>query len=102
MPGLHHPVAKPFRCDGQPVQLPRQTDGKITDIDHFLHFASAFGRDFARLYRDQPRQIVLVIAQGIAEQPDKLAAARRGNRTPLQKCLVGLFHDRLDFGRPAR
>jgi hypothetical protein len=44
MPGFHHPVAGAFGGDGQTVELAREADGEIADVDHFLDFAEAFGR----------------------------------------------------------
>ena len=62
--------------DGEAVELARQADGEVADVDHLLHFAEAFGDDLAGLERDQPAEIVLGGAQLLAEQAHELAAAR--------------------------
>ena len=36
----------------QAVQHAALADGEIGDVDHFLHFAIAFGLDLAHLERD--------------------------------------------------
>ena len=53
MPGLHQPVAGPFGGDGPAVQLPRQADGELADVDHLLHLAERLGGDLAGLDRHQ-------------------------------------------------
>ena len=60
MPGFHHAVAGALGGDGQAVELARQADGEIADVDHLLHFAEAFGRDLAGFDRDQPAELGLV------------------------------------------
>ena len=56
MPGLGHAMAGALGGDGEAVQLPRQADGEIADVDHLLHFAEALGDDLADLKRDQRAQ----------------------------------------------
>jgi hypothetical protein len=84
VPGFHHAVAGAFAGDGQAVQLARQTDGEIADVDHFLHFAQAFGGDLAGLKRHQRAQFGLGGAQFFAQQgaPVRRAAGREPRATP--------------------
>ena len=46
-------VARPLRRDRQAVELARQTDGEVADVDHLLHFAQPFLQDLAGLERDE-------------------------------------------------
>ena len=68
--------------DGETVKLAREADREIADVDHFLDFAEAFGRDLAGLDRDQLAQGRLVIAQLVPEQANELAPFGCGNRAP--------------------
>ena len=51
MPLLHHAVPRPLRGDRQAVELARQADREVADVDHLLHFAVALGADLAHLER---------------------------------------------------
>ena len=82
MPLFHHPVAGPFRRDGQAVELSRQPGREVADVDHLLHFAVALRADLAHLERDQIAQRLLGVAQRLAEVADQLAALRRRHRAP--------------------
>ena len=82
MPLLVHAVAGAFGVHGQAIQLARQTDGELADVDHLLHFAVALGLGLAHLQRDQRTQRVLVRTQRIGAQADRLATARRRGRAP--------------------
>ena len=42
MPRLHHAVPGRSDGDGQAVELARQADREVADVDHLLHFAQAF------------------------------------------------------------
>ncbi len=59
----------PLRVHGDAIEHARLADGEVGDVDHFLHFAQAFGEDLAVLERDQRAEIVLVTAQLLAQQP---------------------------------
>ena len=89
MPGLHHAVRRPLGGDGQAVDLARQADREIADVDHLLDFAEPFGRDLAGLDRDQPAELGLGLAQLFAEQPDQLAALRRRHMAPFEEGVMG-------------
>ena len=56
MPGLHQPVTGALGGDGPAVQLPRQADGELADVDHLLHLAEGLGGDLACLDRDECRR----------------------------------------------
>ena len=77
MPAFPHVVSGAFRCDGEPVLLTRQANSEIADVDHFLDFAQAFGKNFAALYRNKTPKIVFMSTQFLSEETHKLAATRR-------------------------
>ena len=51
VPGLHQPVARALRGDGQAVELAGQPDREVADVDHLLHLAERLGADLAGLER---------------------------------------------------
>ncbi len=87
VPGFHQPVPGPLGGDGAAVQLTRQPDGEVADVDHLLHLAEGLGGDLARLDGHQRRQIGLVRAQQLAQARHQLAAHRRRGGAPRRKCL---------------
>ena len=89
MPRLHHAVVGALGGDGQAVELARQADGEVADVDHLLDFAEPLRHDLAGLEGHQPAEIVLGGAQFLAEQAYELAAPRRRHRAPGLKCLRG-------------
>ena len=94
MPGLGHPVAGALRGDDEAVQLPRQADGEIADVDHLLHFAQALGHDLADLERHEGAESLLRGAQFLAEKAHELAAAGRRNLAPGEKGVPRAVDDR--------
>ena len=82
MPLLHHTVIRPFTGDGEAVELARQTHREIADVDHLLHFATAFRDDLACFDGDQTTQRVLGGAQILAEQANQFAALRWRDLAP--------------------
>jgi hypothetical protein len=80
--------------DGQAVELTRQADCEVADVDHLLNLALALGDDLAGLDRHQPAERRLVRAQLLAEQPHQLAALRRGNEPPLEEGRMRLLDRR--------
>ena len=98
MPGLGHPVAGPLGSDHEAVQLARQADGEIADVDHLLHFAQALGDDLAGLERHQRAERLLRGAQFLAKQAHELAPPGRRNLAPGQEGLVGGLDDRRHVG----
>jgi hypothetical protein len=79
MPRLHHPVIAALRRNGAPVQLARQPDGEVADIDHLLDLAKALRDDLAGLERHETAEILLGGPQFFRKSPHQLAAAWRGN-----------------------
>jgi hypothetical protein len=75
-------VAGPLRGDGEAVELARQADREVADVDHLLNFAKALLQDLAGLQADQPAERLLVLAQHLAEQPT--SSPRRGGGTRRQ------------------
>jgi hypothetical protein len=82
MPLLHHAMAGPLRRDGETVELARETDREVADVDHLLHFAEAFLQNLAGFERDEAAQRILVGAQFLAEQAHEFAAPGRGHIAP--------------------
>ena len=85
VPRLHQPVARPLAGDRQAVQLARQADGEVADVDHLLDLAEALGADLAGLDRHQLAELGLVLAQQLAEAADEGAAHRRRRRPPRRR-----------------
>src|SRR5690242_9282948 len=85
MPCLHHAVLGTLRRDGSPVELARQADGEIADVDHLLYLAETFGEDLARLDRDERAKVGLGSAQFVAEQSHQLAPPRGRHVAPARK-----------------
>ena len=84
--------------DSEAVQLPRQADGEIADVDHLLHFAKALGDDLAHLERDQRAERLLRGAQFLAEEADELAPPRRRNLAPGEEGALRPLNDRRHVG----
>ena len=59
VPGLAHGVARALRGDGQPVELARQADREVADVDHLLHLAPALLQDLAGFEGHQTAERVL-------------------------------------------
>ena len=57
---------------GQAVELARETDREVADVDHLLDLAQALGQDLAHLQRDQPAE----------RAPCACAAPRRAGGRP--------------------
>ena len=102
VPLLHHPVAGALGGDGEAEQLPRLADGEVADVDHLLHLAQALGADLARLDRHQRAEVLLVLAQQVAEHAHQLAADRAGDQAPGRERVGRPRHDRRDLVRPVR
>ena len=94
MPGLGHPMAGALRGDDQAVQLPREADGEIADVDHLLHFAQALGDDLADLEGHEGAQRLLRGAQFLAKKAHKLAPPGRRNLAPGEKGVPRALNDR--------
>ena len=71
-----------FGGDRQTVELTRQPDGEITDVDHLLDLAEPLREDLAGLDRDEHGQVVLVGAELLPEFSHHSAALGAGHRAP--------------------
>src|SRR5690606_4031247 len=98
MPLLVHAVAGALGMHGQAVELAREADGELADVDHLLHLAVALGLGLAHFQRDQRTERILVLAQRLGAQPDRLAAARRRGGAPDLEGGLGAFDDPLVVG----
>ena len=92
MPGLHQPVPGTLGGDGLAVQLPRQPDGELADVDHLLHLAEGLGGDLPGLDGDQRGEVVLVLDEQLAE-PRHQRATHRGRRRPPRRERLRRFGD---------
>src|SRR5690606_18763500 len=91
VPLLVHAVAGALGMHGQAVELARQADGEVADVDHLLDLAVALGLGLAHLQRDQRTQRILVLAQGVGAQAHGLATLRgRGGAPDLEGGLGAL------------
>ena len=87
VPRLHQPVAWTLAGDRETVQLPRETDREVADVDHLLDLAEAFGADLAGLDRHQLAELVLVLAEELAEpaHASHRAPGRASRATPRRR-----------------
>ena len=85
MPLLHHAVPRPLGGDRQAVELAREADREVADVDHLLHLAVSFRADLAHLERDEVAERLLHLAQCLAEVAHELAALRRGRLAPAEE-----------------
>ena len=75
-------MTRALRGDREAVELPRQPDREVADVDHLLDLTQALGRDLAGFGRDERCERRLLGAQLLAEQADQFTAARRGHTAP--------------------
>src|SRR5262249_50461835 len=68
MPGFEHAVARPLAGNDLAVELARQADREIADIDHLLHFALTLLDDLAGFDRDEAAERGFVAAQFLGEE----------------------------------
>lgn len=100
MPALHHPMLGALRSNGKAVELARQTDREIADIDHLLDLAKSFQDDLANLDRNQPAEGILVGAKFLAKQPNELAALGRSHLSPrAEGCVCHFDFETASLGR---
>jgi len=106
MPLLVHPVPRALRVHRQPVELTRQADREVADVDHLLDLALALGLDLPVLESYERAEILLLLAQQVAEHADRLAPLRGRRQPPLEEgrvsrldhAVVLLRRDLLDAG----
>ena len=78
VPGLGQAVARALGGDRAAVELAREADREVADVDHLLHLAEALLLDLPDLERDERAERLLLATQLLAEQPHELAAPRAG------------------------
>ena len=77
--GCHVSVSRwpgTLRGDRASVELAREPDGEVADVDHLLHLAEPLLGDLPDLERHERAERLLLAPQLLAEQPDELAAVR--------------------------
>jgi hypothetical protein len=77
-----------MRCPGE---LAGKADREIADVDHFLHFAEPFGRDFSRFNRDEASEFRLQRPQLFAKEANEFTALGCRNKAPFAEGRIGLF-----------
>ena len=71
-----------LRRDRAAVELAREADREVADVDHLLHLAEPLLRDLPDLERDERAERLLLAAQLLAEQPHELATMRAREVAP--------------------
>ena len=84
--------SRALRGDGEAVELARQADGEVADVDHLLDLAGPFGDDLADLDGDQSAEIAPCAARS--------SSPRR--RTSSPRCGAGTVRHASKAGRPGR
>ena len=80
------------------VELAREADREVADVDHLLNLAEGLGRDLPGLDRDQLADVGLVLAEQHAEPLDERAARRRRHHAPGRERGLGRGDRRQDLG----
>jgi hypothetical protein len=93
-------MARALRGHRAALQLPRQADREVADVDHLLDLTERFGRDLPGLDRDQLSDLGLVLVQERAEALDERPANGRGHRAPARERGPGRRDRRIHL-RPA-
>jgi hypothetical protein len=99
VPGLHQPVTGALRGHGAAVQLARQPDREVADVDHLLDLTAGLGGDLPGLDTHQDREVVLVLGQQLAEPLHQRPARRRRHPAPDAERLVGAADRLVDVRR---
>lgn len=82
MPLFHDAVAGAFAGHGEAVELAREADGKVGDVDHLLDFALCFGENFAGFEGDEGGEVVERGAEGVGDFAEDETAAGGGVVAP--------------------
>ena len=98
VPRLHQAVTWPLAGDRQAVQLARQADGEVTDVDHLLDLTETLGADLPGLDRHQLTELRLVLTQQFTEPSDQSATDRGRCRSPIAERLHSGRHGDVDVG----
>ena len=69
MPLLVHAVRGALRVHRETVQLPRETDGEVADIDHLLYLTVSLGAYLAHLEGNKVTERLLELAMSCTELP---------------------------------
>ena len=86
MPGLRQAMTGSLGRDRASVQLAREPDGEVADVDHLLHLAEAFLRDLPDLERHKGTERLLLAAELLAQEAHELPAPRRRYLAPRLEC----------------
>jgi hypothetical protein len=96
VPGLHQSVSRALGGHGPAVQLARQPDREVADVDHLLDLAAGLGGDLADLEADQRGQVVLVLGEQLTPPLDEGTAPGSRDPAPGEERLVrpldGIVH----------
>ena len=84
------------------MQLARQANGEVADVDHLLDLAEPLRANLAGLDRYQFAEIGLVFAQQFAEAAHEGTAGRCRRASPLGERLAGGGYGGVDVGRRPR
>lgn len=95
-PVFLHRVVLSFAGDGEAVELARDSDGEIADVDHLLDFAAAFFEDLAAFEADEGGEVFFVLAKFVSELPDELASFGTWDIAPGAECLYALGNFRFN------
>ena len=93
-----HDVVWALTSDGDAVELARDSDREIADVDHLLNLAAAFFEDFAAFEGDESGEVFLPFTQLVAEDTDEFTSAGAGYLSPFVESLYGLGDFSVDFG----
>ena len=93
MPLLVHAMAGPLAVHGEAVELAREADGEIGDVDHLLHFAQAFGAGSCP-FRATPARPDPVLWARSSLPISRTISPRlgRGHHAPFEEGLGGARH----------
>ncbi len=95
MPLLRHAVRRPLGLHGGTVEHARLPNSEIGHVDHFLDFPVSLSLDFADFEGDQGSEVLLLLSQRLADQPDEFSTFRGRDHPPGEESLNRFFHDAL-------
>ena len=92
-------MAWPLRRHRPSVQLPRQANREIADIDHLLDLAEGLGADLPDLDRHEICEVLLVILEESAEALDQRTSLGRRHCSPFDERLMRASDHVIDVTR---
>jgi hypothetical protein len=92
----------PLGRDRLAEELARLADGEVADVDHLLHLAPPLGPDLPDLERHEGAEVLLGLAQLLAEQAHELAAPRRRDIPPRRERVRRVRDGEVDGDRARR